>query len=208
MRPTTEYFLCCIATPFLSEFPLHTLELVDEKDNATAHAIEIQPNQEKPEHEKSAASSLDYHPEPQLSQNDDDSSDIDRTAQRNKEYGIMLAVVSILLLYCLWTISFFTWNMQRSKQESITFQCFYWSATLATAARLIYGLIGCTRFYVYVFRPWWLPEGIPLRLQAFQDCSITLTLAAKTFFIVVAGLVVKVLVWDNLMKLALFVFGV
>ncbi|KIW15548.1 hypothetical protein PV08_05596 [Exophiala spinifera] len=120
----------------------------------------------------------------------------------------MLAIVGIVILYMLWHVITFTCQMQLSKQESLFFQCFYWSLTLPATARLIYGLSGCARYYVYVYRPRWLPRETPLREQAFQACAIALAVTMKLLAVVFVGFLVKILVYDNLMKLAVTIFRV
>ncbi|KIX99929.1 uncharacterized protein Z520_04566 [Fonsecaea multimorphosa CBS 102226] len=203
MRPVTEYFLCVIATPILSEFPLTILELVDEKDG-TAPTNERILDQKFPQHGKSTSNPFDLG-SPQNGHNE--LSGVDARRQRNKIYGVMLATVTIPLLYMLWQVISFTSRMQISKQETLLFQCFYWTLTLATASRLTYALSACARFYVYVFRPFWLPKGTPLRVQAFRTCGAALSLMISLMGIVVVGFLVKVLVYDNLVKLAGDLFG-
>jgi hypothetical protein len=215
MHPVIEYFICVITTPLLSEFPLHILELVDKEDTVGA-THESVPNQfsaavKKPGHEKSACDSLDPTLLPHHENVNNGSNNVtyvDATAQRNTTYGTMLAIVAIPLLYMLWQVIFFTCEMQLSERESLLSQCFYWIFTLATAARLIYGLSACARFYVYVFRPRWLPDGTPLGVQTFEACGTALAFIIKALPFVIVGLVVKVLVYDNLVKVAVTTFGV
>lgn len=72
----------------------------------------------------------------------------------------------------------------------------------------MYGLSACARFYVFVFRPAWLPEGILLRVQTFQLCVMTLALVIHSVSVVVACLLVKILVYDNLVKLVVNIIGI
>jgi hypothetical protein len=85
---------------------------------------------------------------------------------------------------------------------------FYWSFTLATAARLIYGLSACARFSVYLFRPCWLPSGTPLGVQTFEACGTALAFIIKALPFLIVSLVAKILAYDNLVKLAVIIFGV
>ena len=207
MQSVVEYLLCVIATFYLSEFPLHILELVDEKDAITA-THHNEPGQKRSEHDEIPRDSFDLRPAPHPRHDNNDRPSADTIAQRNTSYGILLAIVVIPSLYALWRVIFFTCQMQLSKQESLLFQCFYWSFTLPTAARLMYGLSACARFYIYVFRPRWLPQGTPLRLQAFRACALALALIMNTVAVVVLCLLVKILVYDNSVKLAVMIFGV
>ncbi|KIW34142.1 uncharacterized protein PV07_00938 [Cladophialophora immunda] len=207
MRPVIKYFLCIIATPLLSEFPLHILEFVDEK-TALFAAEDCQSGHRTLEHEESARKSLDPDSVPHDSNAKNNLTDVDTTPPRDTAFVTMLAVVGIVILYMLWQVISFTCQMQLSKQESLLFQCFYWSLTLPTAARLMYGLTACATYYVYVHRPRWLLRETPLREQAFQAYAIALAVTMKLLAVVVVGFLVKILVYDNLMKLAVTIFRV
>lgn len=98
-RPLVVYLLCVIATPLLSKFPLHILEVVDEEDAVTATGESlIEQKVSKPGHEKSLESPSDHNSVPHSSNVNNKRNDVDATARRNTTYGTMLAIVSIPLL--------------------------------------------------------------------------------------------------------------
>jgi hypothetical protein len=72
----------------------------------------------------------------------------------------------------------------------------------------MYALGACARFYVYAFHPFWLPEGVPLREQTFQLCVMTLALVIDSVSLAAACLSVKILVYDNLLKLVVVTIGI
>ncbi|KIW70428.1 hypothetical protein PV04_02698 [Phialophora macrospora] len=216
MQPVIEYFLgAALGTPLLSEIPLHILELIDGKDAVTADPESLsQQKDPEPDHERTVERSFDHEcREPRFSNGNHDTDDqtsvnTSASAQSNTSYTITIAIVAVLLFFMLWRVVTFPWIMQLSGQETLLYQCFYWVATLGTAGRLMYALGACARFYVYVFRPCWLPEGIPLRVQTFKACGVALTLVIQAFYIVVACVMVKILVYDNLVKLVVVILGI
>ncbi|KAH0848563.1 hypothetical protein FOPE_02676 [Fonsecaea pedrosoi] len=208
MRPVTRYFLCIIATPLLSEFPLHILEFVDEKTPFIA-AEDGQSGNQTLQHEESGRKSLDVGSVPYESNAENKNlSDVDTAPPRNTAFVTMLAIVGIVILYMLWQVISFTCQMQRSNQETLLFQCLYWGLTLPAVGRLMYGLTACATYYVYVHRPRWLRRETPLREQAFQAYAIVLVVKMKLLAVVVVGFLVKILVYDNLIKLAAMMFRV
>ncbi|OCT50141.1 hypothetical protein CLCR_07669 [Cladophialophora carrionii] len=171
MQRITGYFLWIIATPLVSEIPFHILELVDEEDAATVDP-ESQSEQRdlEPVHDDSAEGSFGRKdPEPHFSTGNHGSGDphdgntaaaAAAAMRRNTSDGTMAAVVAILLLHMLWLGISFTWAVQLSNQTTLIYWWFYWIMTLGTAGRLLYALSACVRFFVHVFRPRWLPEGV------------------------------------------------
>jgi hypothetical protein len=218
MQPVTEYFLCVALGPsLLTEIPLHILELVDKEDSVIVDPENLSEQKDpEPDHDVTVERSFSYKcPKPPFSNGNGDHGTDNRTgvdspatAQRNKSYGTTTAIVAVLLLYMLWRVVTFTWIMQLSGQESLLYQCFYWFLTLGAAGRLIYALSACARFYVYVFRPSWLPEGISLRAQTFEACGVALTLVIQAFYLVVACVLVKIVVYDNFVKLVVIILGI
>ena len=210
MELIVVYVLCVIATFPLSEFPLHILEVVDEEDAVTLNPERLSEQRNlEPEldNHKTAEKPSDLGPQPQASNGSDDLPNSVAIAQRNKSFSIMLAITSIILLYMLWRVISFAWMMQLSKQELPVLHYFFWTLTAGSGIRLTYGLSASLRFYIYTLRPEWLPMGIPLRAQAWRACGICLALVIQGLGIVVAGVLVKRLVYDNLVKLAM-VLGV
>ncbi|KIW23766.1 uncharacterized protein PV07_11943 [Cladophialophora immunda] len=118
MRPVIEYFLCVVATPLLSEFPLHILELVDQKDGITPTHESISYQKDS---EHGARHSSDFNSAPHCTNDNNDLTGADASGQRNGAYRILLAIVAVPHLYMLWRVIPFTCKMQISRHESLLF---------------------------------------------------------------------------------------
>jgi hypothetical protein len=205
MLQLTKYYLCIIATFPISEFPLHILEFVEGEGKIPPTTKDGHGPRSKMSEKQSATEPV--HPDQFHHDSDGDSiiAEADTRSPSNSAFVTMLVVVGMLHLYMLCQVISFACQMQLSEQQTRFYQCFFWCLTLPTAARLFYGLSACARYFVYVYRPHWLPRDVPLRHQALEAFAVALVVTMKLLAVVFAGVLAKMMLYDPLMKLVVLV---
>jgi hypothetical protein len=202
MLPLTKYCLCVFATLPVSELPLYILEYV-EGDGKIAPASTNDRETDFMTLEKriaEAPADLD----PKSHDSDIDTTKVDARPPSNSAFVTMLVGVGMIQFYMLWQVISYQRQLT-SQQQSWLDACIFWCMTLLSAGRLLYGISACPRYFVYVYRPHWLPQGVPLRDQALEAFAVALVVTMKLLAVVFAGVLAKMMLYDPLKKLVVLV---
>jgi hypothetical protein len=178
-----SYFICFAVMPLVSEFPLHILQFVDDRnaEEPMEHNVP-QPSQQStqtsiPFHAKStlqvasSAKTLEHQDpgNPPTSAITDNSKHI--------VYACMLIPFAILQAYMLWQTIAYTYSIHLNDREPLFSRVFIWTLTTVSFCRYTYSICACVTMYLYVFYPQWLPCGTTLRKRNWNAYCFVLSWA-------------------------------
>lgn len=178
-----SYFICFAVMPLVSEFPLHILQFVDDRnaEEPMEHNVP-QPSQQStqtsiPFHTKltlqvaSSAKTLEHQDpgNPPTSAITDNSKHI--------VYACMLTPFAILQAYMLWQTIAYTYAIHLNDREPLFSRVFIWTLTTVSFCRYTYSICACVTMYLYVFYPRWLPCGTTPRKRNWKAYCFVLSWA-------------------------------
>ena len=164
-----SYFICFAMMPLVSEFPLHILQFVDDKNAEEP----MEHNVPQPS-EQSTQPSLPFHAKSTLRvaspakplEHQDPGNPLTGTIKDNSKHTVfacMLTPFAILQAYMLWQTIAYTYEIHLNDREPL-FSCVtIWTLTTASFCRYTYSICACVTMYLYVFYPRWLPCETTLR---------------------------------------------